>query len=108
MIIHVDGMNWTCCSTDWSNQSVVMSICFSSRHLLVQIYQWKRQNNSKQPSRGVLRKRCSQNMEQIYRRISMLIPIPIVISMKLQSNFIEIALQHGSSKFAAYFQNTVS
>ena len=38
----------------------------------------------KQPSRGVLRNRCSENMQQIYRR-------------KLQSNFIEITLRHGCS-----------
>ena len=34
----------------------------------------------KQPSRGVLRKRCSENIQQIYR-----------------SNFIEIGLRHGCS-----------
>ena len=44
--------------------------------------------NQKQPSRGVLRKRCSENMQQIYRRT--LIP-------KLLCNFIEIALRHGGS-----------
>ena len=38
----------------------------------------------KQPSRGVLRKRCSKNMQQIYRRT----PMP---------NFIEITLRHGCS-----------
>ena len=39
-------------------------------------------NEQKQPSRGILRKSCSENMQQIYR---------------LQSNFIEIALWHGCS-----------
>ena len=42
----------------------------------------------KQPSRDVLIKRYSENMQQIYRRTPML---------KLQSNFIEITLRHGCS-----------
>ena len=44
----------------------------------------------KQPSRGVLRKRCSENMQQIYRRT----PVP---KYDLLCNFIEIALRHGCS-----------
>ena len=40
----------------------------------------------KQPSRGVLKKRCSENMQQSYRRTPM-----------LKLNFIEIALRHGCS-----------
>ena len=47
----------------------------------------------KQPFRGVLKKRCSENMQQIYRRN----PCRSVISIKLQSNIIEIALRHGCS-----------
>ena len=56
----------------------------------------------KQPSRGVLRKRCPENMQQIYRT-----PMP-------KCNFNKVALQlyqnHTSAwmfscKFAAYFQN---
>ena len=42
----------------------------------------------KQPSRGVLKKRCSENMPQIGKRT----PMP-----KLLCNFIEIALQHKCS-----------
>ena len=42
----------------------------------------------KQPSRGAVRKRCSKNMQQIYRKTPML---------KLQSNFIEITLRYGCS-----------
>ena len=58
----------------------------------------------KQPSRGVLSKRCSENMQQIYRRT----PMP-------KCDFNKIALQlywnHTlalvfSCKFAVYFQNT--
>ena len=45
-------------------------------------------NRQKQSHRDVLKKRCSENMQQIYRRTSM---------PKLQSNFIEIALRHGCS-----------
>ena len=50
----------------------------------------------KQPSRGVLRKGCYENMQQIYRRTCQ-----CVISIRLQSNlicnFIGIALWHGCS-----------
>ena len=58
----------------------------------------------KQPSRGVLRKRCSENMRQIYRRT----PMP-------KCDFKKVAKQlywnHTSAwvfscKFAAYIQNT--
>ena len=48
------------------------------------------ENQQKQPSRGVLRKRCSENMPQIYRTT----PMPRI---PMLSNFIEIALRHGSS-----------
>ena len=41
------------------------------------------------PPRGVPRKRCSENMQQIYRRT------PMPISIKLERNFNEITLQHG-------------
>ena len=54
----------------------------------------------KQPSRGVLRKRCSENMQQISRKTSTLLK-----SHQQQSNFIEITRVF-SCKFAAYFQNT--
>ena len=45
---------------------------------------------NKQPSRGVLKKRCFEIMQQIYRKN----PCRSVISIKLLFNFIEIALQH--------------
>ena len=48
------------------------------------------ENQQKQPSRGVLRKRCPENMPQIYRTT----PMPRI---PMLSNFIEIALRHGSS-----------
>ena len=47
---------------------------------------------TEQPSRGVLRKSCSENMQQIYRRT----PMPKCDFNKV-SNFIEIALPHGCS-----------
>ena len=50
-------------------------------------------NVQKHPTSGLLRKRCSENMQQIYRRH----PCQSAISIKLQSNFIEITLQHGCS-----------
>ena len=43
-----------------------------------------------QPSRGVFKKRCSENMQQICRRH----PCQSVISIKLLCNFIEITLRH--------------
>ena len=58
----------------------------------------------KKPFRVVLRKSCSENMQQIYRRT------PISKCDCVICNFIEIALRHGCSlyEFAAYFQNTFS
>ena len=48
----------------------------------------------KQPSRGVLRKRCSENNKEIYRGV----PMPKRDFNKvLQSNFIEITHRHGCS-----------
>ena len=47
----------------------------------------------KQPSRGVLKKGCSENVLQICRRISM----SRVISITLLYNFIENAIWHGCS-----------
>ena len=47
----------------------------------------------RRPSRGVLRKRCSETKQQIYRRN----PCRSVLSIKLLRNFIEIAVRHGCS-----------
>ena len=47
----------------------------------------------KQSPRGVPRKRCSEIMQQIYRRT----PMPKCDFNKVASNFIEIALLHGCS-----------
>ena len=47
----------------------------------------------KQPSRGVVKKRCSENKQQIYRRK----PCRSAISIKLQRSFIEMVLRHGCS-----------
>ena len=47
----------------------------------------------KQPSRGVLKKTCSEIMQQIYRDH----PCRSVISIKLRCKFIEIILRHGCS-----------
>ena len=48
--------------------------------------------NLKQPSRGVLKKRCSENMQQIYKRT----PMPkCVISIKLQSKATLLKSQFG-------------
>ena len=47
----------------------------------------------KQSSRGVLGKRCSENMQQIYRRT----PMPKRDFNKVACNFVEITLLHGCS-----------
>ena len=47
-------------------------------------------SEQKQPSRGVLRKRYSENMQQIYRTTT----CRSVISIQLLCNFIEIKLRH--------------
>ena len=47
----------------------------------------------KQPSRAVLRKRCSENMQQIYSRT----PMSKCDFNKVTFTFIEIALRHGCS-----------
>ena len=62
-----------------------MFLCICAMKLAEEIDSYGYSNMQKQPSRGVLRKRCSKNMQQIYRRTPM------------QSNFIEITLRHGRS-----------
>ena len=55
----------------------------------------------KQPPRGVLNKRCSQNMQQIYRRT----PMPkCVLNKVVYSNHTSAWVF--SCRFSAYFQNT--
>ena len=46
--------------------------------------------SQKDPSKGVIRKTCPENTQQIYR----ITPCQRSISIKLQSNFIEITLGH--------------
>ena len=63
---------------------------------------WRKRQ--KQPFRGVLRKRCSANMLQIYRRT----PVPKCdfnkVALQLYWNYTSVCLF--SCKFAAYFQNS--
>ena len=58
----------------------------------------------KQPPRSVLRKRCSENMRQIYRRIPM--PKCDFNKVALQLYWNRTSAWASSCKFAAYFQNT--
>ena len=73
--------------------------CFSMkfarlfRPLILNMIIYVMQYRQKQPPRGVPWERCSENVPQIDRRT----PCCSVISIKLQSNFIEIALRHGCS-----------
>ena len=50
-------------------------------------------NIQKQPPRGVLRKRCPEDIQQIYRRT----PMPKCDSNKFAKQLYEIALRHGCS-----------
>ena len=61
-------------------------------------------HSQKQQSRGILRKRCSENMQQIYRRT----PTPKCDFNKVakQLYWIHTLAWMFSCKFAAYFQNT--
>ena len=52
------------------------------------------------PPRGVLRKTCSEKMQQIYMRMTM--------QSVLQSNFVHTSGCVFSCKFTAYFQNIFS
>ena len=54
----------------------------------------KKKKTQKQPSRCVLRKRCSENMLQIYSKFTGERPCQSVISINLQRNFIKITLRH--------------
>ena len=60
----------------------------------------------KQPFRGVLRKKCSDNMQQIYRRT----PLPKCNFNKVakQLYYNNTSARVFSFKFASYFQNTFS
>ena len=60
----------------------------------------------KQPSSGVIIKRCSENMQQIYRRTPM--PECDFNKAALQLYWNHTSAWVFSSKFVAYFQNTFS
>ena len=88
----------------WNNRSLW------SQHLPIWYTCWegnkRKKHTQKQSSRGVLRKRCSENMQQIYRRI----PMP-----KYDSNKVALQLYWNHALawvffciFAACFQNTFS
>ena len=61
-------------------------------------------NNQKQSSRGVLKKRCSENTQQTYRRT----PKPNCDFNNIALQLYKTTLSHGCffCKFAAYFQKT--
>ena len=63
-------------------------------------------NTQKQPSSGVLRKRCSENMQQIYRRKPM--PKCDFNRVAKQLYWNRTSAWVFSCKFAAYFQNNFS
>ena len=71
--------------------------------------QWRRKwvvvSIRKQPSRGVLRKRCSENTQHIYRRTHM--PTCGFNKVSKQLYWNNTSAWVFSGKFAAYFQNTL-
>ena len=73
------------------NQGVVKQQIWSSWSFDNQKHCWKMQ---KQPSINVFRKRCSENMQQIYRRLLMSKCDFNKVALKL---YIEITLRHGCS-----------
>ena len=67
--------------------------CSESLNLMVEMSKGMvkisvRKTIKKQPSRGVIKKRCSENMQQIYRRT----PIPKYDFNKLLCNFLKTTL----------------
>ena len=70
-----------------------LSFIINKLKILCQKFDRSRSNCQKQPSKGVLMKGCSNNMQQIYRRT----PMPKCNFNKVENNFIEIALGHGCS-----------
>ena len=84
---------------------------------------WIQMQNSlqmhKQPSRGVLRKSCSKNMQKLYRRTPMLkcdfnkVPLQLMLKCDFNKVALQLCWNHTwvwvfSCKLAAYFQNTFS
>ena len=61
---------------------------FGNKSLNVKFSKYQKQSHQMQPSRGVPRKRCSENIQQIYRRT----PMPKYDFNKYAWNFIEIAI----------------
>ena len=61
---------------------------FGIKSLNIRFSKYQKQWHQIQPSRGVPRKRCSENIQQIYRRT----PMPKYDFNKYACNFIEIGL----------------
>ena len=72
---------------------ILCSLYFVKSLWVLFLCQWNEEQ--KQPSRDVLRKRCSENMQQIYRRAPM--PKSDFNKVAKQNKFIEITLRHGCS-----------
>ena len=87
-------LSWIIFAQIWAYPSVLIKTLHLSTWKKTQIMQ-------KQPSRGVLRKKYSENMQQIYRRI----PMP---KCDLQLNWNRTSAWVSACKLAAYFQNTFS
>ena len=74
--------------------SNLLDVQYTVTEIIVKLpLRWKTWQIQKRPPRGIPRKRCSENMQQIYREQPML----KCDLIKLQGNFIEIAHWHGCS-----------
>ena len=92
MIFEIFSLFKTCASIFWTwTMWQEFSVILNTTDVLTMSSAWNL--NQKQPSWGVLRKRCSENMQQIYRRT----PMSTYNFNKVAwlCNFIKIALRHG-------------
>ena len=83
-----------------------LAIFTYSSHFIIRIVSLFPMAKQKQPPRGVFKKRCSENMQQIYRRTPMRKRDFNKAALKLYWNLPSAWVF--SCKIAAYFQNTFS
>ena len=95
-------------STKWAKTSAMHFIFtkWNMRKCSLLVSWGGKAKGQKQPFRGVLRKKCFENMQQIYKRTSM--SKCDFNKVVLQSYWNHTSAWVFSCKFAVYFQNTFS
>ena len=95
-------------STKWAKTSAMHFIFtkWNMRKCSLLVSWGGKAKGQKQPFRGVLRKKCFENMQQIYKRTSM--SKCDFSKVVLQSYWNHTSVWVFSCKFAVYFQNTFS